>query len=85
MTLDDLIKEAQENVQYHERRLQEEQTKLDAYYTARDAKADNPLTKWEQYILTNQSTTSKNGESGSHNKSYTQTKGVLLKTLSNQL
>lgn len=45
MTLDDLIKEAQENVQYHERRLQEEQTKLDAYYTARDAKADNPLTK----------------------------------------
>jgi hypothetical protein len=45
MTLDDLIKEAQENVQYHERRLQEEQTKLDAYYIARDAKADNPYSK----------------------------------------
>ena len=45
MTLDNLIKDAQENVRYHEMRLKEERTKLDAYYLARDAKADNPLTK----------------------------------------
>jgi hypothetical protein len=43
MTLDDLITETVNNIKYHEQRLQEEQTKLDAYYTARDAKADNPL------------------------------------------
>ena len=42
MTLDDLIKDAQENIKWHEQRLQEYKTKLDAYYIARDAKADNP-------------------------------------------
>lgn len=46
MTLDDLIKETEVNIKYHEQRLQEEQTKLDAYYIARDAKADNPYSKW---------------------------------------
>jgi hypothetical protein len=45
MTLDDLIKETEVNIKYHEQRLQEEQTKLDAYYIARDAKADNPYSK----------------------------------------
>ena len=45
MTLDDLITQTVYNIKYHEERLQEEKTKLDAYYTARDAKADNPLTK----------------------------------------
>ena len=45
MTLDDLIKETEVNIKYHEQRLQEERTKLDAFYTARDAKADNPYTK----------------------------------------
>tara|TARA_Y100001937_G_C7042306_1_gene295212 strand:- start:606 stop:743 length:138 start_codon:yes stop_codon:yes gene_type:complete len=45
MTLDDLIKQTEENIKYHQQRLEEEATKLDAYYTARDAKADNPYTK----------------------------------------
>ena len=42
MTLDELIKDAEWNIEYHQKRLKEEQTKLDAYYIARDAKADNP-------------------------------------------
>ena len=45
MTLEELIKDAEWNIQYHQKRLKEEQTKLDAYYIARDAKADNPLSK----------------------------------------
>ena len=43
MTLDDMIKDAVENIEWHEQRLQEYKTKLDAYYIARDAKAENPL------------------------------------------
>jgi len=45
MTLDDLIKQTEENIKWHQQRLEEEATKLDAYYTARDAKADNPHSK----------------------------------------
>jgi hypothetical protein len=45
MDLQDLIKQTEENIRWHLQRLEEEQTKLDAYYIARDAKADNPLTK----------------------------------------
>ena len=45
MTLDDLIKQTEDNIKYHQQRLEEEATKLDAYYTARDAKADNPHSK----------------------------------------
>jgi len=45
MTLDDLIEQTKENIKYHQQRLEEECTKLDAYYTARDAKADNPYSK----------------------------------------
>jgi len=45
MTLEELIKDAEWNIQYHQKRLKEEQTKLDAYYIARDAKADNPHAK----------------------------------------
>jgi len=45
MSLDDLIKETVNNIKYHEQRLKEEKTKLDAYYIARDAKADNPHAK----------------------------------------
>ena len=69
MTLEELIKDAEWNIQYHQKRLKEEQTKLDAYYIARDAKADNPLSKWKQYILKNQSATLKNGAGGLNNKS----------------
>ena len=43
MSLDDLIKQTEENIKYHHDRLEEEKTKLDAYYIARDAKAENPL------------------------------------------
>tara|TARA_R110000824_G_scaffold326076_3_gene513052 strand:+ start:390 stop:554 length:165 start_codon:yes stop_codon:yes gene_type:complete len=45
MTLDDLIKQTEDNIKYHLQRLAEEHTKLDAYFTARDAKADNPHSK----------------------------------------
>ena len=63
--LDDLITETVNNIKYHEQRLQEEQTKLDAYYTARDAKADNPYSKWKQHTHKNRFATTKNGASGS--------------------
>jgi hypothetical protein len=42
MNLDQLIQNAIENIEWHQKRLEEEKTKLDAYYLARDAKADNP-------------------------------------------
>ena len=39
-TLDELIKDANFNVKYNKERLAEWRLRLDAYYTARDAKAD---------------------------------------------
>ncbi len=52
-----------------QQRLEEEITKLDAFYTARDAKADNPYSKWEQYTHKIPSKTITNGENTYVNKS----------------
>jgi len=40
MIYDKLIQDATEQVKWHERQVQEWTIKLDAYYTARDARAD---------------------------------------------
>jgi hypothetical protein len=42
MTLDNLIEKAIIDVKYYQDRLAEAEAKLDAFYTAQDAKADNP-------------------------------------------
>ena len=42
MNLDDIIEKAIIDVKYYQERLREAELKLDAYYTARDTKADNP-------------------------------------------
>tara|TARA_R100000935_G_C2824713_1_gene161646 strand:+ start:153 stop:356 length:204 start_codon:yes stop_codon:yes gene_type:complete len=42
MNLDTLIEKAIIDVKYYQERLRESETKLDAFYTARDAKSDNP-------------------------------------------
>jgi len=42
MNLDNLIEKAIIDVKYYQERLREAELKLDAYYTARDTKADNP-------------------------------------------
>lgn len=41
MDLEKLIKDCEWNIKYHESKIAEEKLKVDAYYTARDAKADN--------------------------------------------
>ena len=45
MTLDNLIEKAIIDVKYYQERLREAETKLDAFYIARDTKADNPYNK----------------------------------------
>ena len=45
MNLDTLIEKAIIDVKYYQERLRESETKLDAFYTARDAKSDNPHSK----------------------------------------
>lgn len=40
--LDHLIDDAEQSIRYHEERLAFYKLQLDAYYTARDAKCDNP-------------------------------------------
>ena len=42
MTLEHLIEKAIIDVKYYQDRLDEAEAKLDAFYTAQDAKADNP-------------------------------------------
>ena len=42
MNLDNLIEKAIIDVKYYQDRLAEAEAKLDAFYTAQDAKADNP-------------------------------------------
>ena len=42
MTLDNLIEKAIIDVKYYQERLREAELKLDAFYIARDTKADNP-------------------------------------------
>jgi len=42
MNLENLIEKAIIDVKYYQDRLREAELKLDAYYTARDTKADNP-------------------------------------------
>jgi prefoldin subunit 5 len=41
---DRAVEHAQKDVEYHERRIKETTLELDVYYTAQDAKSDNPLT-----------------------------------------
>ena len=41
MNLDNLIEKAIIDVKYYQERLREAETKLDAFYIARDTKADN--------------------------------------------
>jgi len=41
---DRAVEHAQNDVDYHERRIKEATLELDVYYTAQDAKSDNPLT-----------------------------------------
>ena len=43
--IDELIYEAQGQIDWLEKRIAEEKLKLSVYYTARDAVADNPLSK----------------------------------------
>lgn len=43
MTLEHLIEKAIIDVKYYQDRLAEAEAKLDAFYTAQDAKADNPF------------------------------------------
>ena len=45
MNLDDIIEKAIIDVKYYQDRLREAEHKLDAYYIARDTKADNPHAK----------------------------------------
>tara|TARA_R110002012_G_scaffold317019_1_gene532759 strand:+ start:267 stop:464 length:198 start_codon:yes stop_codon:yes gene_type:complete len=45
MNLDNLIEKAIIDVKYYQDRLAEAEAKLDAFYTAQDAKADNPYKK----------------------------------------
>ena len=45
MTLKHLIENAIIDVKYYKGCLKEAETKLDAFYIAQDAKADNPLAK----------------------------------------
>jgi hypothetical protein len=45
MNLDNLIEKAIIDVKYYQDRLREAETKLDAFYIARDTKADNPYKK----------------------------------------
>ena len=45
MTLEHLIEKAIIDVKYYQDRLAEAEAKLDAFYTAQDAKADNPYNK----------------------------------------
>jgi len=45
MNLDNLIEKAIIDVKYYQDRLREAETKLDAFYIARDTKADNPYNK----------------------------------------
>lgn len=45
MNLDNLIEKAIIDVKYYQERLREAETKLDAFYIARDTKADNPYNK----------------------------------------
>jgi hypothetical protein len=42
MNLDDIIEKAIIDVKYYQERLREAELKLDAFYIARDTKADNP-------------------------------------------
>ena len=42
MTLQNLIEKTIIDVKYYQERLSEAESKLDAFYTAQDAKADNP-------------------------------------------
>lgn len=44
MNLDNLIEKAIIDVKYYQERLREAELKLDAFYIARDTKADNPTT-----------------------------------------
>jgi hypothetical protein len=43
--LDKLIKKAEDYIQYYQQKIDSKKIELDAFYTARDAKADNPYTK----------------------------------------
>ena len=45
MNLDNLIEKAIIDVEYYQDRLREAETKLDAFYIARDTKVDNPYNK----------------------------------------
>jgi hypothetical protein len=45
MTLEHLIEKAIIDVKYYQDRLREAELKLDAFYIARDTKADNPYNK----------------------------------------
>jgi len=45
MNLDNLIEKAIIDVKYYQERLREAELKLDAFYIARDTKADNPYNK----------------------------------------
>ena len=43
MNLEDIIEKAIIDVKYYQNRLEEAETKLDAFYLAQDAKSDNPF------------------------------------------
>ena len=45
MNLDNLIEKAIIDVKYYQERLAEAEARLDAFYTARDCKSDNPYKK----------------------------------------
>ena len=45
MNLEHLIEKAIIDIKYYQERLREAETKLDAFYIARDCKSDNPYNK----------------------------------------
>lgn len=45
MNLDELIKKAEGYIAFYQNKIDEKKIELDAFYTARDAKADNPHAK----------------------------------------
>ncbi len=45
MTLDDLIKKSEDYIVFYQKKIDEKKIELDAFYTARDAKADNSQAK----------------------------------------
>ena len=51
MTIEKLISDALWQIDYHEKRVQEEKMKLHVYYTARDVDADNPFKNPEPAIF----------------------------------